>query len=238
MRATGVIFAALDCDADVIEAWNRWYDLEHTPPNLLLDGVMLSRRYVAPPRFHQARVADPGSAYSGGRSTFLTIYWLTGDPAKAFAGMVGLREQLAGAGRMAFPDDKKAVRDGDVFEAVAAVANPVTKLVPDDAPFVGHTGVIVVQRRGNQQAGRERAAGLVSCDGVLGVWTLRSLHRKDLELDLVFVEGDPAALAGEIRAARPHPDGVMVDAPFQLIDPLRYPWADDIRQSSLPATVG
>jgi hypothetical protein len=240
MRATGVIFAALDCDADVIEAWNRWYDLEHTPPNLLLDGIMQSRRYVAPPALHEARLANPASPYSNGRATFLTIYWLTGDPAAAFKGMVSLREQLAAAARMAFPDDKKAVRDGDVFEAVAAVAHPITRLVPDDAPFVGHTGLIAIQRHGNTDAGRQRAASLIASEGVLGVWTLQSLHRRDLELDLVFVEGDTAAVARQLRDTRAFGDGVdvIVDAPYQLIDPLRYPWADDIRRSTLPAKVG
>jgi hypothetical protein len=29
----------------------------------------------------------------------------------------------------------------------------------------------------------------------------------------------------------------MADAPFLLIDPLRYPWAEAIRRSSLPQTV-
>ena len=49
MEPTGIIFAGLDCDADSIEAWNRWYDLEHVPPNVSMAGVMLGRRYVAPP---------------------------------------------------------------------------------------------------------------------------------------------------------------------------------------------
>ena len=71
MEPSGLIFAALDCDADAVEAWNRWYDLEHTPPNVLLDGVMLSRRYVAPPDLHAARVAAPDSPFAGGRATFL-----------------------------------------------------------------------------------------------------------------------------------------------------------------------
>ncbi|MCU1391285.1 MAG: hypothetical protein JWL72_4623, partial [Ilumatobacteraceae bacterium] len=36
MEPSGIIFAALDCDADAIETWNRWYDLEHTPMNVCL----------------------------------------------------------------------------------------------------------------------------------------------------------------------------------------------------------
>ena len=105
MDATGIIFAALDCDADAIEAWNRWYDLEHTPPNLALPGIMLSRRYVAPPELHDVRVAAAGGPYADGRSVFLTIYTLCETPTDVFHGMVGLRERLVAADRM-FPDEK------------------------------------------------------------------------------------------------------------------------------------
>jgi len=239
MQPTGIIFAALDCDADVIEAWNRWYDLEHTPPNLLLDGIVQSRRYVAPPALHDVRVATDDSPLAGGRATFLTVYTLTGDPSVAFAGMSGLRETLVAAGRMAFPDDQKAVREGDVFRSVAAVAAPHTRCVPEDVPYLGHTGIVVVQRRGAPEAALARAARLVAVDGVHGVWSLASCTRDGLELDLAFVEGDAAAVALAMREAEPHDPAtsVVVDAPFQLIDPLRYPWADAIRASSLPRTV-
>lgn len=240
MQPSGIIFAALDCDADVIEDWNRWYDLEHTPPNILLDGVMLSNRYVAHPALHAARRTAAGSPFGGGRATFLTIYTLTGDPATAFAGMTGLREQLVAQGRMAFPDDKKAVREGDVFGTVAATPSAPTRLVPDDVPFVGHTGIVVIQRQGDQAAGRERAASLAALDPVHGVWTLESRNRPGLELDIVFVEGDAAAIAEQLRTEAPLPDGVevLVDAPYDRIIPLTYtPWADAIRASDLPKTI-
>jgi hypothetical protein len=235
VEPTGIIFAALDCDADAVEAWNRWYDLEHTPPNVLLDGVMLSRRYVSPPELHEARIAALGSPFDGGRATFLTTYVLTGDPMTAFQGMTGLREELVAAGRMAFPDEKKAVREGDVFATVDAVGSAETRCVAADVPFVGHHGVVVIQRRG----GDSRAHRLVALDGVHGVWTLESLTRPGLQVDLVFVEGDLPSAAARLRAAAPHRDdaGVVVDAPYLLIDPLRYPWAEAIRTSHLPRTV-
>jgi|SRR6478735_11842166 len=239
MQPTGIIFAALDCDAELIEAWNRWYDLEHTPPNVLLDGVMLSNRYVAPPALHAARLAADGTPFSGGRATFLTIYTLTGDAGTAFAGMSGLREQLIAQQRMEFPDDRKAVREGDVFTSVAAAVSAPTRLVPGDVPFVGHTGIIVIQRRGDAHAGADRAASLVDLAPVHGVWTLASNSREGLALDIVFVEGDAAAAAELARRDRPVPGGVeiVVDAPFDRIVPLTYPWADAIRASDLPKTV-
>ena len=239
MEPTGIIFAALDCDTDAIEDWNRWYDLEHTPMNVSIDGVLLSRRYVAPPDLHRARLAPEGSPFAGGRAAFLTTYVLGGNPQVAFDAMSEKLPGLYDAGRMTFPAEKKAVREGDVFVATGAVGDPDRLLEPIDVPFVGHTGVVVVQRRGEPDAYRERAEALVGVDGVHGVWSLESRNRPGLGLDLVFVEGDPAERASWLREAVPHPAGgeVVLDAPYELIDPLRYPWAEGMRASDLPRTV-
>ncbi len=239
MRPSGIIFAALDCDAAVIEDWNRWYDLEHTPPNVMLEGVMLSNRYVAPPTHHRARSCVEGSPFAAGRATFVTIYTLTGDPQVAFDDMSTLRERLIDTGRMAFPEDRKAVREGDCFAGVSAFASPPTRVVADDVPFVGHTGIVLRQRRGGGDAARERASRLVDHDGVHGVWTLTSRLRPGLDLDIVFVEGDASEAATRLRDAEPADAAteVLVDAPFERINPMHYPWAGSIRDSDLPATV-
>jgi hypothetical protein len=243
MEATGIIFAGLDCDADSIEEWNRWYDLEHVPPNVSMPGIMQGRRYVAPPELHAARVVDPASGFAAGRGTFLTIYTLCGDPADAFADMTVLRDKLYDGDRMRFPADKKAVREGDVLPLQWSVADPARTLVDVDVPFVGHTSLLVVQRRGSDDVAdwyrHEWAPSVIALDGVHGVSSFTSSTREGLALDLVYVEGDAVAQAAAIRAAAPHHADatVMLDAPFLFIDPLRYPWADAIRASDLPATV-
>jgi hypothetical protein len=242
VEATGVIFAALDCDLDAIEAWNRWYDLEHTPPNVVLGGIMSSKRYVAPPALHRARLAPEGSPWLGGRAAFLTIYTLTGPPEDAFAEMSTVREHLVAADRM-FADDKKAVREGDVLRTAWVVGDPALKPDDRDVPFLSHTGIVVVQRRSSDEVDAwyrgTWAPAVVGTPGVYGVWSLSSINRPGLQLDLVLVEGDPADRAKVIRAEHPHhPDAeVVVDAPFLLIDPLHYPWAAEMRASNLPATV-
>lgn len=240
MRPTGIIFAALDCDAALIEEWNRWYDLEHTPPNVLLDGVMSSNRYVSTPTCHAARLASEGSPFAHGRATFITVYTLTGDPGTAFDSMSGLRERLIDAGRMAFPEDRKAVRQGDVLIGVSSLADPGTGCEPDDVPFLGHTGVIVTERTGDVGAGTDRARSLIDEPGVHGVWTLSSRLRPGVTMDIAFVEGDVASMADDLRRRVPFAAGtdVIVDAPFERIVPLHYPWAEAIRSSDLPATVG
>jgi hypothetical protein len=234
MEPTGVIFAALDCDADAIERWNRWYDLEHTPMNVCIDGVMLSRRYVAPPALHAARLVAEGSPFAGGRATFLTTYVLAGDPQVAFDAMSVELPKLYGDGRMTFPAEKKTVREGDVFEGQEAFGRPELQLRRHDVPFVGHGGVIVVQRRGAD----DRCHRIVKLEGVTGAWTLASRTRPGLYLDMIFVENDPLECALAIREAVPHQAEVVVDAPFLLINPLCYPWAEEIRLSDLPKTIG
>ncbi len=244
MRPTGIICAVLDCDADSIEQWNRWYDLEHVPPNVALEGVMLGRRYVAPPELHQIRVVnDPASGFANQRGTFMTIYTLCQPPLQTVTAMGELREVLYAEERMNFPPDKKVVRDGGALELVSAVGDPALRLHPDDVPFVGHTCLLLVRRRGSSEVAawyrKDWATTVCGVDGVHGVMSLRFAGSDDEELDLVLMEGDAAALTAAVREAAPHhPEATVVaDAPYLLIDPLHYPWADAIRNSSLPATI-
>jgi hypothetical protein len=243
MEATGIIFAALDCDVDAIEEWNRWYDLEHVPPNVSMPGVMLGARYVATPELHALRRGDPASAFTGGRALFLTVYTLCGDPAHAFEDMTVLRDKLYDGDRMRFPPEKKAVREGDVLRLGWAVPDPGRTLTPEDVPFVGHTGMVVVQRRGDATHDdwyrADWAPRVVVLDGVHGVASFSSATRDGLVLDLTLFEGDGATVLETIRARAPHHQDVtlVVEAPFDRIEPLRYPFADAIRASDLPRTV-
>jgi hypothetical protein len=244
MEATGIIFAGLDCDADSIEEWNRWYDLEHVPPNVSMPGVMLGRRYVATPDLHDVRRVAADSGFAGRRGTFLTIYTLCGDPANAFDDMTVLRDKLYDGNRMTFPADKKAVREGDVMPLRWAIADPSRTCLPEDVPFVGHTAILVVQRRNDDAVDawyRDTwGPAVVALDGVHGVMSLTSATRPGLVIDIVFLEGDTVAQSAAVRAAAGghHRDATIVlDTPFALIDPLRYGFADAIRASDLPATV-
>ena len=243
MIPTGIIFAVLDCDADSIEEWNRWYDLEHIPPNVWLQGVMLGRRYVSPPDLHDLRVVDAASAFAGQHGTFLTIYTLCEPPAATVAQMSTLRDKLYAEDRMTFPPEKKVVRDGDAMEMVSALSSPPLKLPAGEVPFVGHTGLLVVQRHADAAVSGwyhdDWARRVVVLEGVHGVMTLRSSRHEDQETDLVLFEGDAAQQTKAIRAAAPHHPAarILVDAPFLLIEPLRYPWAAAIRESTLPRTV-
>jgi hypothetical protein len=244
MQPTGIICAVLDCDADSIEQWNRWYDLEHVPPNVSMPGVMLGRRYAAPPELHEIRVADPSCGFGNQHGTFVTIYTLCEPPLDTVARMSTLREKLYAENRMNFPPEKKVVRDGGALVLVSALSSRELNLPVEDVPFLGHTAILLVQRRGSDAVAdwyhTEWAAKVVGVDGVHGVMSLRYEGKTGEELDVVFMEGDAEALTKAVRTAAPHhADATIVaDAPFLLIDPMRYPWADEIRASKLPKTIG
>lgn len=243
MEPTGIIFAGLDCDADAIEAWNRWYDLEHVPPNVSMPGVMLGHRYVAPPRLHDLRRVRNESGFAGKRGSFVTIYTLCAPPESVFASMTTLRDKLYAENRMNFPPDKKVVREGDVFTLLGATSSAYIALPRADIPFVGHTGIVIVQRRGADDVSRwyrdEWARRVVAIDGIHGVMSLSSYNRPGLEMDIAFVEGDSHVATQMIRSAvGHHPDAdIVLDAPFDLIQPLSYPWAETLRDSDLPKWV-
>lgn len=238
MEPTGIIFAALDCDLDVIEAWNRWYDLEHTPPNLSLDGVVMSNRYVATPALHAARQSAADGPFSAQHASFLTVYTLTGDPQTAFDGMSGLRDVLVADGRMEFPEDKKIVRQGDVLETVAARAAAATKCPPVDVPFMGHTGIIVRQCRDENANESEKVLQSSTLPGVNAVWALASRLQENVTMQIFFVEGDLIERQQQIGN---HLQGstatIVLFGAFERITQLHYPWADAMRNSSLPPTI-
>jgi len=208
-----------------------------------MPGVMLGHRYVAPPALHDTRRTDAGSPFSDGRSVFLTIYTLCVEPSSAFDDMTVLRDKLYDGDRMRFPADKKVVREGDVLKLQYALGDPSGTLEAEDVPFVGHTAIIVVQRESHESLDGWYATDwtprVVALDGVHGAVSYSSVTRDGLVLDMVFMEGDAATRLEQLRAAAPlHPDTtVVVEAAWDLIQPLHYPFAEVIRASDLPRTV-
>ena len=157
MDVSGIIFASIDCDADTVEDWNRWYDLEHLPPNIALPGIMSGKRYVAPPALHEAREpADRLDGFADGRGVHVTVYTLHGAPAQVLADMTSTRDVLEDAGRM-FAPEKKIVRAGDAMTLSWGVADPALKADATDLPHMQHTAIRAVMRRGGDDARATRS---------------------------------------------------------------------------------
>ncbi len=238
MDAKGIIFTALDTDHENIESWNRWYDLEHLPPNLAMAEIAGGCRYVAPPELHEIRLpVDPHPGFDHGRGVNVTIYLTAVDPVEAIGAMTEFRDVLEAAGRMDGAG-RRTVRTGDAMDLSWVVGDPALRLDDRDVPHVGHSGIRIVLRRGGGSA-RETAAAAVEVEGVHGVMSCASRFFPGLDADIHFLSGSTADVTLALRAAAPYGDDaeVVLDAPFDGVAPLDYSFADRIRASSLPATL-
>jgi hypothetical protein len=102
----------------------------------------------------------------------------------------------------------------------------------------------MVRRRSTDEVAswyhQDWSTAVAGLEGVHGIMSLSFAGGDGDQLDLVFLEGDVAERTNAIRNRVPHhPEAtVMVDAPFVLIDALRYPWIEAIAHSDLPKTIG
>ena len=240
MRVEGLIFAVVDTDAAAVESWNRWYDLEHLPPNIALAGIMSGRRYVATPELVASRLpSHPPAGFEEGRGLHLTIYLTSGDPTEAIATMTSRRDELEAAGRMQGAGNR-VVRAGDAMALQWTAADPTLLLDDQDVPHIGHTALRIVLRRGGTPEALSRTAlAAVGVDGVHGVASYQARFQQGIDCDMYFLEGDTVAVTDALRSAAPYPDEttVLLDAPFAVIVPFDYSFADLIANSSLPQTI-
>lgn len=240
MEATGIIFTALDTDHDNIETWNRWYDLEHLPPNLAMPEIAGGCRYVAPPELHAIRLpaTDTHPGFEDGKGVNVTIYLTAVDPGDAIQAMTEFREVLVAAGRMEGAGNR-VVRTGDAMDLSWVVGDPALRLDDRDVPHLGHTGIRVVLRRGGSASARAVAEAAVAVEGVHGVMSCASRFFPGLEADIHLLSGVTADVTAAVRDAAPHGDDadIVLDAPFDGIAPLDYSFAERIRASDLPATI-
>lgn len=239
MDAKGIIFTAIDTDHDNIESWNRWYDLEHLPPNLAMPEIAGGCRYVAPPELHEIRLptTDVHPGFEDGKAVNVTIYLTAVDPAEAIDAMTVFRDVLVENGRMEGAGNR-AVRTGDAMDLDWVIGDPVLRLDDRDVPHVGHTGIRVVLRRGDGDA-RQVARAAVDVDGVHGAMSFTSRFFEGLVADIYLVSGSTAEATLAMRAAAPYGPSaeIVLDAPFDGIAPFDYSFADRIRASNLPATL-
>ena len=227
-RAVGLILAALDVDVDNGARWNRWYDLEHLAPNLALPDVVAGHRYVAPPDLHDSRVAADGDTVWGrGRSVYLTWYATSVDPAAAIATMSTRRDELEAAGRMDGAG-ARVVRSGDALTLLSTASDADLRLDEHDLVHVGHVGLRLVIDR------EERVASLGS--GVAASLRFGSAFAPGRFAELQLLTDDPRSVLAALRK-REGGRGVEVDAAFDRIEPLRYPFLAAIEISSLPRRV-
>jgi hypothetical protein len=239
VKSSGVIVAALDCQQSAIETWNRWYDLDHLPPNVGLPGIMSGRRYVATPELNALRTGEAGSWWADQQASFLTIYTLCGDIMETFGAMVTLRDELDAAGRM-FAEDLKAVRGGDGLTLERSTSRLGLTNEPSELPFLGHSGLVVLRNRdGGQYAEGDHnilAEALLSAEAGSALLSYKSAVVAGTGLHVLLLESDVAARAKSVADSLGGAGGgdQFSQAAYDAIEPHSYAWADALRGAGLP----
>ena len=148
--------------------------------------------------------------------------------------MTVFRDVLEAEGRMEGAGNR-TVRTGDAMDLSWVVGDPELRLDDRDIPYLGHTGIRVVLRRGGE--GRAVAEQAVTVDGVHGVMSFASRFFAGFEADIYLLSGVTADTTLATRSAAGYGDDaeVVLDAPYDVITPLDYSFAQRIRASSLPA---
>jgi hypothetical protein len=238
--SSGVIIAALDSVPDAIESWNRWYDLDHLPPNVALPGIMSGRRYVANPELNALRTGEQDSWWADRKASFLTIYTLCGEIMETFGAMVTLRDELDAAGRM-FAEDLKVVRGGDGLTLERATGRSGLTNEASELPFLGHCGLVVLRNREagsfNEADHETLAAALLSGAAGSALLSYKSAVVPGSGLHVLLLEGDVTGRAKVVAdALQRAADGLFSQAAYSAIEPHSYPWADELRAAGLPRT--
>jgi hypothetical protein len=227
---TGVIVAAIDTDIDNLEAWNRWYDREHLAPNVALPGVVSGHRYVATPELHASRRTAAGEhLWRDGLSTFLTVYFTTGDPVEVIAAMTERRDELEATGRMDGAG-RRVVRIGDAAILRSTWSDPDLRLDPEDPAHVVHAGLRVRI---------ETSPAAVASGGPAVLASLRfdSALQPGRQIELQLLDRPATEALETLRTAVGDETAPLLDAGFEPIVAMQYGFIDDLRRSSLPRTI-
>jgi hypothetical protein len=183
---------------------------------------------VAPPDLHDVRVAaDDDPVWGQGRSVYLTWYATSVDPAAAIATMSTRRDELEAAGRMDGAG-ARVVRSGDALTLLSTASDADLRLDAHDLVHVGHVGIRLVIDR------EERVASLAP--GVAASLRFGSVFAPGRYAELQLLADDPRSVLAELRS-REGGRAVEVDAAFDRIEPLRYPFLAAIENSNLPRRV-
>lgn len=243
MQATGLTIVLIDCEPEVAEEFNRWYDLDHLPENAALPGHLGARRYVATPSDKELRRSVGLEELARGRGSFCTTYWLCADDLpEARSQMASLARRLAKEGRM-FP--RAQARYVESYRLARSYVRPGLPLSPEAAFHVGHRGIFVVIEEMLDRARWPEVEHFYEQGYIPDVLDLRGFAAA-LRLDSVdpqhpgrflhifFLDEDPSRPVYDLREGEGQwrqrggirrPAGasqVLFSGPFHLIAPLQY----------------
>jgi hypothetical protein len=141
MKVTGARVVFLDSPAGKDAEFNRWYDLDHIPEFVALDGVISGRRYVATPACKELRRPTTIEGMKDGKGTYCTVYFFGDDDLPAVTAAQGIKgTEIRQQGRR-FPDmDVVRVQD---FALESVVVSKDLHLDPTAVPHLGHQSLLL-----------------------------------------------------------------------------------------------
>ena len=141
MKLTGVRVVFLDCPPGKDAEFNRWYDLDHVPEFVAIDGVIAGRRYVATPACKELRRPTTIDSLKDGRGTYCTVYSFGADDLAAVTAAQGVTGTRLREQDRRFPGMEVARVQDFMLESV--VVSKDLQLGPAAAPHLGHQGLLL-----------------------------------------------------------------------------------------------
>ena len=242
MNTQGIVIALIDVPQEHTEDYNRWYDFDHLPEFAALPGMLLGRRYVAPPEYKALRLPSPLPELADGCGTYCTTY-LIGD-----ADFDAVQERWSQRG-----DDLRKQRRMFRYGKIADVGyyrldyTQVRDDIPasaEAAPHLRDTGIMIVltevadpaERAGVDQWFRDmHAPDLLEVHGVSAAMRFSRVDRPPGRYANVYMlEGDPLETQRDLdrripewqeRGRSPAPGGasqILFQSVYRPVLPMQY----------------
>jgi hypothetical protein len=231
-------------------AYNEWHQLDHRPENLRLPGVLWGERWVRSPDC-EAAAAVPDASLAA--LHYVNMYWFDDPVDASTTAWSALAEQTFHEGRRADVHLAARLLMG-FFRPIKGYVNERVRVSADVLPFRPVRGMhVTVTHVAEPRAAeaerlfdwydRVHIPAVLACDGVAGAWTFASESTFESALDLagvvsppstrillVYLDGDPLAVADELRTGVPHEttavERVVFRGPLRTIVPWEWAWFD------------
>ncbi len=247
METRGIVIALIDVPGEHTVDYNLWYDLDHLPEFAALPGMVLGRRYMAPPEYRALRPPSPLPELADGRGTYCTTYLIADDDLDAVQKRwADLGDELR-AQRRIFRHGK--IADVGFYRRVHMAVRDDVPAATHAAPHLGHTGIMVVLTEVADAARRDdvdrwfREVHAPDLLGVNGVIAAMRFARADgpggRYANVYLLEGDPPETVLDLqrrtpelreRGRVPAPGGasqILFQGVFRPVLPMQYDFAVD-----------
>ncbi len=231
--------------------YNWWHSSDHQPENLAIDGIVYARRWAAPQKLMDARVAVHQAIE---RHQYLAHYMFTEPLDEAITAFHELGSWCRNNNR--FFEDRN-IHSFGFHRFIKGYVAPGIEVSPDALPYRPHRGVFVVMKHVHDTSGAQAMAkwqdevhtpDVLELKGVSGCYWFSSAQESVTEpaeigtaatrhVFVYYLESEPLSFMNELKDAAPRwqREGRLMDtsatsevilaAPYEDIeDPENYDW--------------